>query len=110
MIKLKLIINLFKIPKMLFNKDKKIIYNNEIKEALAFNKNLLIENFILPNRLGFPLSPKYFRKLLLLMETEHSQKINIKDHNLENYSLIRYFCHCVGYYWRLENGWINCRN
>ena len=50
----------FKIPKMLFNKDKKIIYNNEIKEALAFNKNLLIENFILPNRLGFPL----FRNIL----------------------------------------------
>ena len=50
----------FKIPKMLFNKDKKIIYNNEIKEALAFNKNLLMENFILPNRLKFPL----FRNLL----------------------------------------------
>jgi len=50
----------FKIPDMLFNKDKKIIYNNEIKEALAFNKNLLIENFILPNRLRFPL----FRNIL----------------------------------------------
>ena len=50
----------FKIPRMLFYKDKKIIYNNEIKEALAFNKNLLIENFILPNRLRFPL----FRNIL----------------------------------------------
>ena len=50
----------FKIPDMLFNKDKKIIYNNEIKEALAFNKNLLMENFILPNRLRFPL----FRNIL----------------------------------------------
>ena len=50
----------FKIPKMLFNKDRKIIYNNEIKEALAFNKNLSMENFILPNRLRFPL----FRNIL----------------------------------------------
>ena len=50
----------FKIPRMLFYKDKKIIYNNEIKEALIFNKNLLMENFILPNRLRFPL----FRNIL----------------------------------------------
>ncbi len=50
----------FKIPKMLFNKNRKIVYNNEIKEALVFNKNLLMENFILPNRLRFPL----FRNIL----------------------------------------------
>lgn len=50
----------FKIPKMLINKDRKNIYNAEIKEALTFNKNLLIENFISPNRLKFPL----FRNIL----------------------------------------------
>ena len=50
----------FKIPKMLSNRDVKIKYNSEIKEALIFNKNLLMENFILPNKLRFPL----FRKIL----------------------------------------------
>ena len=34
--------------------------NNEIKEALIFNKELLIENFINPNKLRFPL----FRNIL----------------------------------------------
>ena len=50
----------FKIPQMYidFNENK----NNslKIKEALIFNKNLLIENFISPNNLKFPL----FRNLL----------------------------------------------
>ena len=50
----------FRIPKMLINKDMKINYDNEIKEALIFNKNLIMENFILPHRLKFPL----FRKIL----------------------------------------------
>ena len=50
----------FKIPKIFSKSNKSIIYNNEIKEALIFNKNLLMENFILPNRLKFPL----FRNLL----------------------------------------------
>ena len=50
----------FKIPKMLFNKDSKFFYNQEIKEALTFNKNLLMENFIVPNKLKFPL----FRNIL----------------------------------------------
>ena len=27
----------------------------DVKEALIFNKNLFMENFILPNRLQFPL-------------------------------------------------------
>jgi len=36
-------------------------YNNvNIKKALSFNKNLLMENFIIPNRLKFPL----FRNIL----------------------------------------------
>ena len=50
----------FKIPGILFDKNIKKNSNNEIKEALIFNKNLLIENFISPNRLKFPL----FRKIL----------------------------------------------
>ena len=50
----------FEIPKILFNKDLKIKHKKEIKEALTFNKNLLIENFILPNKLRFPL----FRNIL----------------------------------------------
>ena len=36
------------------------IYNYEIKEALIFNKELLLENFINPNKLRFPL----FRNIL----------------------------------------------
>ncbi len=46
----------FKIPKILLNTNIKENYNNEIKEALFFNKNLLLENFIIPNSLKLPLS------------------------------------------------------
>ena len=42
------------------NKDTELKYNNEIKIALNFNKNLLLENFIIPNRLQFP----FFRNIL----------------------------------------------
>ena len=44
------------IPKIFLNK--KIIksLNYEIKEALIFNKSLFMENFIIPNKLRFPLS------------------------------------------------------
>ena len=35
-------------------------YNNDTKKALTFNRNLLMENFITPNRLKFPL----FRNIL----------------------------------------------
>jgi DNA repair protein RecO (recombination protein O) len=35
-------------------------HDNNIKKALNFNKNLLMENFIIPNRLRFPL----FRNML----------------------------------------------
>ena len=45
----------FTIPKMLFDNDLKKSYSREIKEALIFNKNLFMENFILPNKLKFPL-------------------------------------------------------
>jgi DNA repair protein RecO (recombination protein O) len=50
----------FNIPKILLNDTLTAISNVEIKEALVFNKNLLIENFILPNNLRFPI----FRNIL----------------------------------------------
>ena len=43
-----------------FETDLKKNYSSNIKKALAFNKNLLMENFIIPNRLKFPL----FRNIL----------------------------------------------
>ena len=46
---------LFKLPNLLVKKDMKNNYNNDISEALAFNRNLLMENFITPNNLQFPL-------------------------------------------------------
>tara|TARA_B100000029_G_scaffold350748_1_gene343185 strand:- start:214 stop:879 length:666 start_codon:yes stop_codon:yes gene_type:complete len=52
----------FKVPKILYNKNSEIKYNNEIKEALIFNKNLLLENFIIPNRLRFPLHRNILEK------------------------------------------------
>tara|TARA_B100001123_G_C15297948_1_gene1019923 strand:+ start:592 stop:1257 length:666 start_codon:yes stop_codon:yes gene_type:complete len=45
----------FKIPKILINKNNKVNRKDEIKEALNFNKNLLMENFLIPNGLRFPL-------------------------------------------------------
>ena len=52
----------FKIPKLLLNQNKKNILKHEIKEALTFSKNLLIENFITPNRLRLPLSRNILEK------------------------------------------------
>ena len=43
-----------------FGEDLKINYGNDIKKALNFNRNLLMENFIVPNKLKFPL----FRNIL----------------------------------------------
>ena len=43
-----------------FETSKKINHNDDTKKALAFNRNLLMENFIIPNRLKFPL----FRNVL----------------------------------------------
>ncbi len=43
-----------------FEDDLKINDNNSIKKALAFNRDLLMKNFIIPNRLKFPL----FRNIL----------------------------------------------
>ena len=49
-----------KIPMIFFKETDENFNNNEIKEALIFNKELLIENFINPNKLRFPL----FRNIL----------------------------------------------
>ena len=46
----------FKIPSILLKNELNKNQDNEIKQALIFNKNLLLENFILPNKLKFPLS------------------------------------------------------
>ena len=43
-----------------FETSNKINHNDDTKKALAFNRNLLMENFIIPNRLKFPL----FRSVL----------------------------------------------
>ena len=52
----------YKIPKILYYDEFNIITNKDIKEALVFNKNLLIENFIAPNRLRLPLSRNILEK------------------------------------------------
>jgi DNA repair protein RecO (recombination protein O) len=49
-----------KIPKIFLKNNIHTFYSNEIREALTFNKELLLENFINPNGLRFPL----FRNIL----------------------------------------------
>ena len=51
---------LFTIPNLLLKNNINRNSDNEIREALIFNKNLLMENLITPNRLKFPL----FRNIL----------------------------------------------
>ena len=50
----------FTIPNLLLKNNIDKNSNNEIRDALIFNKNLLMENLITPNRLKFPL----FRNIL----------------------------------------------
>ena len=52
----------FKVPNLLFKNNINKNRNNDISEALIFNKNLLMENFIIPNGLKFPLSRKILEK------------------------------------------------
>ena len=51
---------LFTIPNLLLKNNIDKNSDNEIRDALIFNKNLLMENLITPNRLKFPL----FRNIL----------------------------------------------
>ena len=59
-IKLYLNWELLLIKELGYEGDSNTNYNNDIKKALKFNKNLLMENFIIPNKLKFPL----FRNML----------------------------------------------
>ena len=52
----------FKIPRLLLDQNIKSSSHIVINEALAFNKNLLMENFIVPNRLRLPLSRNILEK------------------------------------------------
>ena len=52
----------FKIPRLLFESNDMKVSKNEIKEALIFNKSLLMENFIFPNKIKFPLSRNILEK------------------------------------------------
>ena len=47
-------------PKLILDNNNKNVSNKEISEALKFNKNLLMKNFITPNKLKFPI----FRNIL----------------------------------------------
>ena len=59
---IKLYINweLLLIKELGFEPNLRISYNDNTKKALTFNRNLLMENFIIPNSLKFPL----FRSIL----------------------------------------------
>jgi len=46
----------YKIPDLLYKKEGDFLSKDHIREALLFNKNLFIDNFITPNKLKFPLS------------------------------------------------------
>ena len=59
-IRLYIIWELSLIKELGFEDNFKINNNDDIKKSLAFNRNLLMENFIIPNKLKFPL----FRNIL----------------------------------------------
>ena len=52
----------FTLPKIILEHSNKSVSTIEIKEALNFNKSLLLENFIFPNRIKFPLSRNILEK------------------------------------------------
>ena len=52
----------FPIPKVLNENNISRVTKNEIKQALIFNKTLIMENFIIPNKLKFPLSRNILEK------------------------------------------------
>ena len=52
----------FKIPELYRNPVIKNYTNSIILEALIFNKNLIFENFIIPNRLKFPMARNILEK------------------------------------------------
>ena len=52
----------FKVPELLLKHNIKNVSKTDITEALIFNKNLLLENFIFPNRIKLPLSRNILEK------------------------------------------------
>jgi len=52
----------FKIPRVLSEENIINVGKNDIKDALTFNRNLLNENFIVPNNLRFPISRNILEK------------------------------------------------
>ena len=52
----------FKFPRLLFESKDMKVSKSEIKEALIFNKSLLMENFIFPNKIKFPFSRNILEK------------------------------------------------
>ena len=51
-----------KIPNLILDQKNKNFSKVEIREALIFNRSLLMENFIVPNRLRFPTSRNILEK------------------------------------------------
>ena len=58
---------LFKVPNILINNNITKFSDADIKDALIFNRNLLIESFIIPNKLRFPLSRNILEKYFWLL-------------------------------------------
>lgn len=53
---------IFNIPQLLLYIDKAHYSNFEVKEALAFNRKVLMENFIIPSNLRFPIPRNILEK------------------------------------------------
>ena len=53
---------LFQIPEIILNNEKSITSNLDVRSALSFNKNIIYEHFIIPNKLRFPLSRNILQK------------------------------------------------
>ena len=57
-------------------------YNNGVKKALAFNRDLFMKNFFIPNNLKFP----FFRHILTKKTVENTRHISQKDkYNTKNH-------------------------
>ena len=52
----------FKVPGILIKNNIQKYSDTEIRDALIFNRNLLIESFIMPNKLRLPLSRNILEK------------------------------------------------
>ena len=55
----------FKVPDLLLNHSSKVFSNADIREALLFNKNIILENFIKPYNLKIPNSRNILEKYFI---------------------------------------------